>query len=167
MGWELPPTSPTDTNLEHYYHYPGVTLGIHRIHGYQIKYERVLVKHDHVATARFVKIHTINVPKRLTCHDAIYLPVGEETVIVTCPEMDCNGRFVFVTVLFYREASSPADCRCGCTPSSSSSIVTVCRNSACSSVGKSVTTGRRVHFAPLASARYPASCPKEVKEASI
>lgn len=155
MGWEMPPTNDSDVHLEHYYHYPGVTLGVHRIHGYQIKYERVLMNRSRVATCQSVMIHTIDVPKRLTNEDAVHLPVGEETVIVTCPEVDIAGRFVFVTVLFYKETSGPANFRCGCV-SRMAKVQEEYRGVLHSDTSApAAITGRRVHFAPLASARYP------------
>jgi len=152
MGWELPPSSVMDCQLEHYYHYPGVTLGIHRRSEYSINYERVRTSHYGASVERSTEIYKLKVP-RMTQEQAVHLQIGREKIIVTMPEIDTAGRFVFVSVLFYR-IDTKSTCNCGCRPP-----VSFCEmvSSACEATvvqKKSTFAKRKVHFAPLVSVRY-------------
>lgn len=142
MGWELPPSDESDDQLEHYYHYPGVTLGIHRSKSSSINYERMRTTHTNLST----EVFPIAVPK-LTKEQAAHICIGQEQLVVTLPEIDTAGRFVFVTVLFYNLESVSCNCGCLCTSPFSEVIKVECEAS-CAYEGK-----RKVHFAPLVSVR--------------
>lgn len=151
MGWELPPSSVTDNQLEHYYHYPGVTLGIHRRNDYNLNYERVRTSHYGESVERLTEIYRVKVPK-LTQEQAVHLHIGREKIIVTMPEIDTAGHFVFVSVLFYK-SDSTMGCNCGCRPPSL--LAERAAGSDANSVASLGNFGKRkVHFAPLVSVRY-------------
>ena len=171
MGWELPPTTRKAGPSDHYYHYPGVTLGIHRSLSYKLLYERVLFHAGLSSASSPMKVYHLSIPENLTAQDAVHLPIGNEELVVTCPETDSNGLLVFVTVLFYKAKAAGADCDCGCLLSPGAGGAGVRTGSGLEhspelSLPKIPTAvapdvkartdavDRKVHFAPLASVRY-------------
>lgn len=145
LGWELPPTHDRDVQLEHYYHYPGVTLGVHHAEINKIKYERVILSTSGGRTIKSTRVFNVEIPVKLTRDEAVHVKIGTEDLVVTCPEKDTAGRFVYVTVLFYNKEAVKANCDCGCHLSGALNTLRPRKGS----------PGRRVHFAPLAAVRYP------------
>lgn len=157
MGWELPPSHSKDSEMDHYYHYPGVTLGVHRKTDDKIDYERVRTHHFSSLLRRSTEYFRVKVPN-LKKEQAVHLRIGQEVIIVTRPGTDFTGRNVYVSVLFYKDIST--SCNCGCRPinvalaevSAIESDTTTTSDTAGSN--KKVQRKSRVHFAPLASVRY-------------
>ena len=149
MHWELPPTSIVDCRLEHYYHYPGVTLGIHRVNEKNtLRYERIFVNAEN--GNKTTKVFDLSLPDIPDSHSAIRVAIGCDNLIITHPEKDNVGRNVYVTVLFYESSDLFEQDNCG----------SVCHHQNIFNQDTHQPTsslkpiGRRVHFAPLAAVRY-------------
>ncbi len=152
MGWELPPSHAKDSEMDHYYHYPGVTLGVHRKSDNKIDYERVRTHHFSSLLRRSTEYFRVKVPD-LKKEQAVHLKIGKEVIIVTKPGTDFTGRNVFVSVLFYKDVST--SCNCGCRPIKASCSDDETRSDEIAEpMTKKGTRKCRVHFAPLASVRY-------------
>ena len=152
MAWELPPSHEKDSEMDHYYHYPGVTLGVHRKSDNRIDYERVRTHHFSSLLRRSTEYFRVKVPD-LKKEQAVHLKIGQEVIIVTKPGTDFTGRNVYVSVLFYKNVST--SCNCGCRPMNVSHNQEALRSAEIAEpLTRKMMRKPRVHFAPLASVRY-------------
>ena len=154
MGWELPPVRSEERNpVEHYYHYPGVTLGVHRVENNVIRYERIVRKIVDGKKITTVKVYPIEIPKKLSTEEAVQLTIGDEKLAITCPQRDEANRFVYVTVLFCSQETVKSSCECKCSLADGN-----IQKKPLMLDDEDTTTGtKRVHFAPLVAVRYQTS----------
>ncbi|KAJ1437642.1 hypothetical protein B484DRAFT_416504 [Ochromonadaceae sp. CCMP2298] len=160
IDWELPPQAMDFFLEDQYYHYPGVTLSVHQSVKRVFTYERA---HGDAASSKSperIDRWEVRLPQHLRTNEHFKILLGSEEMVVTCVDQDELGTPILVSLLVhspYVELDSvfPAD--------HPTAMADPWLNGGGKAVARMVNVGeeavrspgkKRVHFAPLATARY-------------